>query len=298
MSTELRSPRYVDLDLWPTLEAAEAMLEGQMAAIAAVRPALPELARAADAAAARLGDSGRLVYVGAGTSGRIAVQDGVELGPTYDWPESRLVYAIAGGTAALTGPVEDAEDDHAAGCAAMVAAKLGAADIVIGVAASGNTPFTVGAVETANAAGALTIGCASNAGSKLMQVSRHPLLVETGAEPVTGSTRMKAGTAQKAVLNILSTAIMLRMGRVYQGLMVNMRPTNIKLQLRAVRMVQQITDCSETDARMALAGAQGNIKCASLMLLASLSLVAAQEALHKAGDNLRIALAGVGQKQS
>jgi N-acetylmuramic acid 6-phosphate etherase len=296
MSTEDRSPRYFDLDVWPTLDAADAMLDSQLAAIAALRPALADISRAADAAAARLGTAGRLVYVGAGTSGRIAVQDGVELCPTYDWPESRLVYALAGGPAALTGAVEDAEDNHAAGCAVMRDEKISSTDVVIGVAASGNTPFTVGALETAKAASALTIGFSNNTGAKLLTVSDHGILLDTGAEPVTGSTRMKAGTAQKAALNILSTLIMLRLGRVYQGLMVNVRPTNIKLQARAVRIVQQISETSEAACTQALQQCDGNIKLACLTLRGA-TLVEAKQILADTDDNLRLAFASLNSRK-
>jgi N-acetylmuramic acid 6-phosphate etherase len=292
MPTEDRSVRFADLDMWPTLEAAEAMLDSQQAAVAAIRPALAVLSSAADLAAARLKDTGRLVYVGAGTSGRIALQDGVELCPTYDWPESRLVFVLAGGPSALTGAVENAEDDEAAACTAMHEAHISSADVVIGVAASGKTPFTVAALATAKAAGALTIGFSNNAGAKLLTETDHGILLDTGAEPVTGSTRMKAGTAQKVALNILSTAIMLRLGRVYQGLMVNMRPTNVKLQARAVRIVQQITNKPEADCNSVLQQCKGNIKLACLMLSGT-SMSEAKHLLDEANDNLRLAFAAL-----
>lgn len=213
--TEKVSSRYVDLDLWPTGDAVSAMLEGQMAAAASVRSQVNAIADAADAAADRLRRlSGRLVYAGAGTSGRVAVQDGVELGPTYDWPAERVIHLLAGGERAMTNSAESAEDDAAAGVAAVRDASVGAHDVVIAVAASGTTPYTVAVTEAAAAAGALTIGLSSNAGTPLLAGSVHPILLDTGAEAVAGSTRMKAGTAQKIALNLLSTAVMLRLGRV------------------------------------------------------------------------------------
>ena len=219
MTTETVDPRYADLDRWPTALAVEAMLEGQMAAIAALKDQSGAIAAAADAAAARLREGGRLVYVGAGTSGRVAVQDGVELTPTYSWPDERLVFLLAGGMDALAHSAEGAEDDDAAARAEIAAADIGQNDVVIGVAASGRTPYAVAAIDAARAAGALTIGLANNPGTPLLAGAEHPILADTGSEIVAGSTRMKAGTAQKVALNLLSTAIMLRLGRVYRGLM-------------------------------------------------------------------------------
>ena len=173
MSTESIDPRYVELDSWPTERAVEAMLEGQLAAIAAIHGQIGAIARAADAAGERLRRGGRLVYAGAGTSGRIAVQDGVELAPTYNWPEDRLVFLMAGGMGALTRSVERAEDDAEAGRAAIAAHHVGPDDVVIGVAASGRTPYTIALVEAGRAAGALTIAVANNPGSALLAAAEH-----------------------------------------------------------------------------------------------------------------------------
>jgi N-acetylmuramic acid 6-phosphate etherase len=265
LSTELISPRYADLDLWPTPDAVEAMLEGQLAAAAAVHAQCQAIAGAADAAADRLRQGGRLIYAGAGTSGRLAVLDGVELGPTYDW--DRTVYALAGGMGALLESVEGAEDDAAAGEAAIRQASPAQADVMIGVAASGRTPFTVGAVRAAATAGALTIGIAGNAGTPLLDLSDYAILLATGPEVVAGSTRMKAGTAQKIALNALSTAIMLRMGRIHAGLMVDMRATNAKLRARAAAIVAAIADVEPDAARAAFDAAGGSIKRAVLIAL-------------------------------
>ncbi|MGJ3263261.1 MAG: N-acetylmuramic acid 6-phosphate etherase [Salinarimonas sp.] len=290
MSTERISPRFVDLDAWETGEALEAMLEGQLSAVSAVRAALPAIARAVDAAAARLGEAGRLVYVGAGTSGRIAVQDGAELTPTFDWPRERLVFAIAGGEGALIASAEGAEDDADAAIAAMDAAALGPADVVIGVAASGTTPYTIAGIARARAAGALTIGIASNAGAPLLATAEHAVLIETGGELIAGSTRMKAGTAQKVTLNLISTGVMVRMGRVYRGMMVNMRAANDKLRRRAEIIVSRVAGCDEDVARGALARSEGDIKVAALVALGADPQEARARLAANAG-NLRHALA-------
>ncbi len=264
LTTEGIDPRYADLDLWTADDAVQAMLEGHMAAAAAVQMQTAAIARAASEAAARLGDSaGRLIYVGAGTSGRIAVQDGVELGPTFGWPEARLAWLLAGGKAALATSVEGAEDDAAAGEAAMRALMPGPADVIIAVAASGRTPFTLAAIEAARSSRALTVGIANNPQTPLLAASAHPILLETGAEAIAGSTRMKAGTAQKIALNLLSTATMLRLGKVYRGLMVDMRVSNSKLRRRAVAMVGEIAGVDPAGPKRRSTGrtARSNWRC-------------------------------------
>lgn len=265
MSTETLDPRYRDLDTWPTHLAVEAMLEGQMAAVAAIQSQTEVIAHAAEEAADRLRVRGRLVYVGAGTSGRVAVQDGAELFPTYSWPVDRVVVMMAGGADALTEAQEGAEDDVDAGRAAIAAADIGPGDVVIGVAASGRTPFTLAAIVAARAAGALTIGMANNADTPLLDAAEHAILVVTGSEVIAGSTRMKAGTAQKAVLNLLSTAIMMRLGLVYEGRMVAMRISNAKLQRRGCEMVRDIARVDADTAARALEAADNDIRLGVLV---------------------------------
>ena len=289
MSTETVDPRFVDIDRWPTRLAVEAMLEGQLAAGASLRTEVPALAVAAEAAAARLTRRGRLVYAGAGTSGRIAVQDGVELGPTFSWPASRLVFLLAGGLDALSESAEGAEDDAGAAAAQVEAAGVTEADVVVGVAASGRTPFTVEVVRQARERGALTLGVANNPDTPLLAVAEHALLADTGSELIAGSTRMKAGTAQKALLNIFSTATMLRCGLVYRGLMVNMRVSNEKLNLRARGMVEQLADVDATEAQDALTRADDHIKTA-VLLASGAPLGQAVELLAQHDQNLRRAL--------
>ena len=289
MLTEQISPRFVDLDSWSTSDMIEAMYDGQLAACAAVRPALRAINAAVDDAVPALKRGGRLVYVGAGTSGRIAVQDGAELGPTYDWPSDRTVFVMAGGMQAVLQSVEGAEDDEAKGAEAIADAGINQDDVVIAVAASGTTPFTMGALRSAGARGALTIAVANNRGAPLFELARHRILIETGTEVVAGSTRMQAGTAQKIVLNLFSTATMVRLGRVYRGLMVSMRASNAKLLHRAEVIVSQIVGCAENDAARFVERADGDVKIAVLLGLGWKQTDAAQ-ALLKHEGNLRAAI--------
>lgn len=292
MTTETLDPRYLDLDLWPTELAVQAMLEGQMAAIAAIQSQTVAIARAADAAAARLGQNGRMIFAGAGTSGRLAVQDGTELHPTFGWPMERLVFLMAGGVGALTEAQEGAEDDADPARADIDAHGVGASDVVIGVAASGRTPFTVAAIERARAAGALTIAIANNPNSILVERAEHAVVAATGSEVLAGSTRMKAGTAQKAVLNLLSTAIMLRLGLVYRGRMVAMRISNAKLLHRARRMVQDIAGVDADMAEHALNEADNEIRLA-VVIAAGIPASQAAALLAEHHGNLRDVLQGL-----
>jgi N-acetylmuramic acid 6-phosphate etherase len=289
MRTETADPRFIEIDRWPTMLAAEAMLEGQLAAVASLSSQMGNVAAASEAAAARLLRGGRLVYTGAGTSGRIAVQDGVELSPTYDWPEARLVFVLAGGIAALSASAEGAEDNREDAIDQICKAKIGPDDVVIGVAASGATPFTVAAIAEARARGALTIGISNNAAAPLLTESDHPLLADTGSELIAGSTRMKAGTAQKVLLNILSTATMLRCGLVYKGLMVNMRVSNEKLAIRARAIVRELTGVEPVVADRAMTASGGVIKIA-VLIASGIEAGRARELLRSNKDNLRAAL--------
>jgi N-acetylmuramic acid 6-phosphate etherase len=289
MSTEQINPRYVEMDSWSAAEMIAAMYEEQLAAAAAVRGALGAIAAAVDDAVPALQRGGRIVYAGAGTSGRIGVQDGTELTPTFDWPADRMVFAMAGGMDALVRSAEQAEDNEAAGAEAMANNKIGANDVVIGIAASGTTPFTVGALRASGAAGAVTIAVANNPGAALFEVARHRILADTGSEVIAGSTRMKAGTAQKIVLNLFSTAVMVKMGRVYRGLMVDMRARNAKLRRRAAAIVSEIVRCPESDAARHLEQADGDVKTAVLLGF-GLSRSEAQRLLQRHSGNLRSAI--------
>jgi N-acetylmuramic acid 6-phosphate etherase len=290
MDTERPSPRYANIDLWEPLDALDAMIEGQLAAVAAVRAARPAILRAALAMAARLRAGGRLIYAGAGTSGRLAVQDGAELLPTFSWPRERLLLLIAGGEAAMVRAVEGAEDEAGQAAALVRHHETGASDVLIAVAASGTTPFTLAALREASRLGALTIGIANNEGAPLLTEAECPVLLETGPEPIAGSTRMNAGTAQRIALNLLSSLAMIRLGRVYAGLMVEVQATNAKLAARRERMVMHLTGKGESEARGALQRTGGNVKLA-VLLLQGCSLRAAEDALEGAGGRLREAIA-------
>jgi N-acetylmuramic acid 6-phosphate etherase len=289
MLTEHISPRFVDLDSWSTGDMIAAMYDGQLAACAAVRPALPAINAAVDDAVSALKCGGRLVYVGAGTSGRIAIQDGAELRPTYDWPNDRIVFVMAGGMQAVLQSVEGAEDNEQKGAEAIADAEVHQNDVVIAVAASGTTPFTVGALRAAGARGALCIAVANNRGAPLFEPARHRILIETGTEVLAGSTRMQAGTAQKIVLNVFSTAVMVKLGRVYRGLMVSMRASNAKLLRRAEIIVSQIVGCNENDAAQFVQQAEGEVKIAVLLGL-GWEKTDATAALLKHEGNLRVVI--------
>ena len=286
MATEDVDPRFADLDGWALASAMEAMWEGQLAAVAAIGRALPAITAATEAARAALGDRGRIVYVGAGTSGRVAVQDGAELTPTFAWPNERVRFVVAGGDSAFVTSIEDAEDDTDDAVGQINAARLTPQDVVIAVSASGTTPFTVAALQHSGASGAVTIGIANNPDTVLLASAKCPVLIETGRELIAGSTRMKAGTAQKIVLNLISSGIMLRLGRVYRGMMVNMQPTNAKLRRRAEAMVAQIAHCDPSQAVRSLEQAEGDIKTAALLAL-GIDKAEAETVLKRYDGNLR-----------
>uniref|UniRef100_A0A9E7ZKD3 N-acetylmuramic acid 6-phosphate etherase n=1 Tax=Bosea sp. NBC_00436 TaxID=2969620 RepID=A0A9E7ZKD3_9HYPH len=293
MATEDVSARFQDLDAWGDLDILKALYEGQLAAVAAIATSLPAIAEAVAAAVPRLEAGGRLIYAGAGTSGRIGVQDGAELTPTFDWPAERLGFAIAGGDEAILHAVENAEDSVDDGTEAMRRAEIGPNDVVIGLAASGRTPYTLAAIGEAKARGALTVGVANNRGSALLRTADLGILIETGEEVVAGSTRMKAGTAQKIVLNLFSTLLMIRLGRVYRGLMVHMRVTNAKLRHRAAEMVDTITGCGMEAATRHLDRAHGDVKRATL-LASGADVALAETLLARHRGNLRLALVDLG----
>lgn len=292
MSTEKFSPRYRDLDAWNPDEILGALLDSQFCAVAAVNAALNPLERACVGIAERLRQGGRIVYVGAGTSGRIAVQDGAELPPTFDWPRDRVVFIVAGGIGALVQSVEGAEDSRADAIAAIEADDIGPDDSVIGLAASGTTPFTVAAIQAARQRGALTVAIANNADSPLLHAADYPVLLDTGPEVLAGSTRLKAGTAQKIALNLISTTVMIQLGRVYDGMMVDMIAANEKLRRRAERMLMRLTDAPPDQIEAALAAANGKVKLARL-LLEGLRISEAQALLDAHDGHLRPALAAV-----
>lgn len=294
MKTERPSPRYSDIDVWDPSDIAEAMIEGQFTAVAALRAATFALVEAALAAEARLRNRGRLVYVGAGTSGRLAVQDGAELIPTFSWPQDRLLLLIAGGKDALLRSVEGAEDGVDQAIRLVQQHEIGANDVLIAVAASGTTPFTLSCLREARRRGALTIGIANNRGTPILEEADYPIWLDTGAEPIAGSTRMKAGTAQRITLNVFSSVVMILLGRVYGGLMVDLQAVSQKLVQRSESILKRLTGRNAEEARDALRQANGNVKLA-VLLLHGCDLKEATSILDRAGGQLRAALAAIGK---
>jgi N-acetylmuramic acid 6-phosphate etherase len=290
-NTESASPRFAGIEDWPAADIVDGIVEGQFGAIAAVHAAREPLIRAIEEATVRLARGGRLIYAGAGTSGRIAAQDAAELPPTFSWPYERAVPVMAGGEEALIRAAEGAEDDSEAAKQALIDLGCGPNDVVIGLAASGRTPFAIAALEQARAVGALAIGIYNNAGGKLGEAADIAILLETGAEFIAGSTRMKAGTAQKAALNCLSTGVMIKLGFVYRGKMVEMRATNEKLQGRAIRMVADLADVPQDVAERTLDEAGGTIKLAVVMRVKGVSRPEGERLLQAKGGLLRRALA-------
>jgi N-acetylmuramic acid 6-phosphate etherase len=288
-ATEDNTPRFKGLDTWRTGEILEALWSSQARAIAACVSALPAIERAVDAAVARLaGAAGRLVYVGAGSSGMIAALDALDLGPTFNWPEERTVVFVAGGLDLQRGPDPTVEDDAAGGRSRARAAGLGAGDVVIGISASGSSAYTVAVLEAARERGAMTIAVASRADSPLVHAADHAIVVPTGAEVLAGSTRLAAGTAQKLVLNLFSTAVMVGLGFVFDNLMIDVRPANAKLRQRRTAIVASIAQVDRAIAADALAR-HGDVKRAVLGL-AGMSEPEIEAALASAGGNLRRAL--------
>jgi N-acetylmuramic acid 6-phosphate etherase len=289
METERPSPRYSKIDVWEPAEILEAMIEGQFAAVAAARAARPAIERAALAIVRRLSRRGRLIYVGAGTSGRLAVQDGAELVPTFSWPRDRLLLLIAGGKDALLHAVEGAEDQVAHATELVRHHRVNAADVVIAVAASGTTPFTLACLREAKQAGALTIGVANNPDTPLLLEADHAIFLDTGSEPIAGSTRMKAGTGQRIALIMLSSLVMILLGRVYEGLMVDVQASNKKLVRRSERILSRLTGRNGDEIHDALQRAGGSVKLAFL-LLQGYGIREAETALDRAGGHLRRAM--------
>jgi N-acetylmuramic acid 6-phosphate etherase len=290
METERHSPRYSAIEAWSPGDILEAMIEGQFAAVAAVRAARPALEEAALAIEPRLRDGGRLAYAGAGTSGRLAVQDGAELMPTFSWPQERLLLLIAGGRDALVQSVEGAEDKSEEAIRLVRYYEMATRDVLIAVAASGTTPFTLACLREAKQRGALTIAIANNRDTPLLAEAEHPIWLDTGPEPIAGSTRMKAGTAQRIALNLLSSLVMIRLGRVYRGLMVDLKAVNKKLLRRSEKILLDLSGRSREEVQDALHRAEGNVKTA-LLLLEGCDLGEAARMLDRSGGRLREAKA-------
>lgn len=291
LDTETANPRTTDLDAMSTLEVLRAINDEDQTVAAAVRRVLPAIAGAVDLVVSAREQGGRLVYVGAGTSGRLGLLDAVECPPTFGTAPAEVVGLLAGGDGAFAVAVEGAEDDAELAVADLQALQVGPGDVVVGLAASGRTPYVVAALHHAGRVGAGTVSVACNAGSAISALADVAIEVETGPEVITGSTRLKAGTAQKMVCNMLSTAAMVRTGKVYQNLMVDVRPTNAKLVDRARRIVATAADVDEQRADEALRAADGHAKTAVVMLLAGGDADDARARLVRHGGRVREAVA-------
>ena len=288
--TETARADLADLDERPSLEIVRAFLAQEAAAQSALNAVAPALAALAAGVAARLRAGGRLFYAGAGTSGRLGLLDAVECGPTFGLPPGVIVPLLAGGTEAFIQAAEGAEDGTDAAAAALRAHNFTAADALVGIAASGATPYTLAAVRYARGLGALTGAIVNNPGSPLAEAAEFSVQIVSGPEVIAGSTRLSAGTTQKIALNILSSTVMLRQGKVFGPYMVDMRATNEKLRRRALRMAMDITGADEAAARIALAQCHNHVKTAVLMLLRGLPAAAATQKLEAAEFSLRRAL--------
>lgn len=295
LSTEGRLPGAADLDLLSTREQVALLAREDAVAVAAVAAAGEAIATAVDAIVARMRRGGRLIYVGAGTSGRLALLDAAECGPTFGLDEGRVVAVMAGGGDAARRPMEQGEDDRVAGHRDIADLAPDATDAVVGVSASGRTPYVTAALEAAAAAGALTIAVANNRGSELAHRAALVIEVPTGPEVVSGSTRLKAGTAQKLVLNALSTLTMVQLGHTLGDLMVDVRATNSKLARRAHRIVAEGTGATDEQVAAALADAGGSARTAIVALLAGVDAAEAGRRLMEAHGHVRDAVEGGGQ---
>lgn len=288
--TEARNPRTASLDEMGTAELVKVLAREQSDAVEAVLAVTDELAAAVDEISMRLSSGARLHYVGAGSSGRLGFLDASEMPPTFGTNPSLVCAHIAGGREALTYAIEGAEDDGDAGEREM-RDHVSAGDAVVGVSASGGAPFVVRAIETAREIGAWTLGVANNPGSALCEAADLSIVLQTGAEPLAGSTRLKAGTSQKILLNTLSTATMVRLEKVYDNLMVDVVATNSKLRKRALRLVMELVPADEPEAARLLDASQGRVKVAVVMGRRSLTAEEARTALESHGGSLRRALA-------
>jgi N-acetylmuramic acid 6-phosphate etherase len=286
--TESELPESSGIDTWSDADILGAFVAGQERAIAAVKAAIPQISKAANAVAACLAGGGRLLYAGAGTSIRIGVQDGSELPATFGMAEDKIVYLIAGSRAAMFETLADAEDNVEEGHRAASICKAG--DALIAIAASGSTPYSIAAAKRARELGATVIAVVNNPNSALAAAADIEIFLDSGPEVIMGSTRMGAGTAQKAALNLLSTLTHIKLGAVHDGMMVNVRADNLKLKARARGIVSRIAKADEKDAAAALEISKGEVKPAVLICAGAKSLDAAQKLLVETKGNLRLAL--------
>jgi N-acetylmuramic acid 6-phosphate etherase len=288
--TEERNPLTRDIDTLSTLDMLNLINAEDQKVALSVRDELPNIAAAVDAITARMQRGGRLIYIGAGTSGRLGVLDASECPPTFGTLPELVVGLIAGGLAALTDAVEGAEDDREGGAADIAELDANENDSVIGIAASGRTPYAFGGLHEAKKRGALTVSITCNRPSPLEELAEIGIAPVVGPEVISGSTRLKAGTAQKMVLNMISTAVMIRLGKTYTNLMVDVQPTNAKLRQRARRIVAEATGLDLQRATKILSACNGEVKTAIVAVLAGVSPELARIRLHKTGGYVRKAI--------
>lgn len=290
-TTESRNPRTLNLDELSIDELLATMNAEDARVPAAVAQALPAIGRAVRAASDALRAGGRLIYFGAGTSGRLGVLDAAECPPTFSASPDQIVGLLAGGQGAMFKAVEGAEDSAELGAADLTAIGLTSADVAVGIAASGRTPYVIGGLDYARGVGAVAVSIACNPDAPVSEHADIAIEVDNGPEVLTGSTRLKAGTSQKLILNMISTATMVQLGKTYGNLMVDVAPTNLKLIDRAVRIVREATGCAEADARRALDESGNHAKTAIVMLLCAIDADEARRRLDAAGGFVRAALA-------
>ncbi len=293
--TEVQSDSYRGLDSWPSADILKAIVLRNQHALRVVEQALPALTTAALGVERAIAAGGRLIYLGAGTSGRLALQDAAELPPTFGFDGALVL--LAGGEEASGRAQEEAEDDEAAAIRVIDTAAVNPRDAVIAIAASGATPYTVAGLRRATERGAFTVGIANNPGTPLFEVAEVGVLLDTGPEVLAGSPRLAAGTAQKVALNALSTAVMVRLGGAYDNLMVGMRPSNAKLRCRATQIVQAASGCAPVQAQQALAEAGGSIREAIVMVTTGAGFAEAQAALARHQLRVREALSELSARQ-
>ncbi|RAL24563.1 N-acetylmuramic acid 6-phosphate etherase [Thermoflavimicrobium daqui] len=290
LTTEARNPQTMKIDTFSTREILQVMNEEDQKVALAVKEVLSDVEIAVNRALEALQAGGRIIYVGAGTSGRLGVMDAVECPPTFSVPPDLVIGLIAGGTEAFTKAVEGAEDHEAFGENDLIQLDLNERDLVIGIAASGRTPYVIGALQYAKKIGAKTVALTANPNSKLGHYADQVIDVVVGPEVLTGSTRLKAATAHKMILNMISTTAMIRLGKVYENLMVDVKVTNHKLYERAIRIIRTLTKVDEQTARQALEQANNEVKIAIVMLQTGTSIVEAKQRLNQAQGDVRAAI--------
>lgn len=288
--TEQRNPNSMHVDSLSALEIVQLMNEEDKQVPLAIEKCLPQIAQAVECIVAAFQQGGRLVYIGAGTSGRLGVLDASECPPTFGVSPEMVKGIIAGGERALRHPIEGAEDSKAQAVVDLQTIQFSSKDVLVGIAASGRTPYVIGALEYAKSLGSVTVSIASNPNSAMANIVDIAIDTVVGPEVLTGSSRLKSGTAQKLVLNMLTTASMILMGKCYQNLMVDVQASNEKLKARAIRIVMQATDCDKTVAEDTLKQAEQNAKLAIMMILSGLDRTQAEALLEKHQGKLQLAL--------